>query len=138
MPANSEDGDDARLERRAFLTRGGLVAGGAALGAALTMSPAGAQEATVVDYTYQGVKYNVDYASRQEGSSTAAATMYAAAIRRNAGPIVPDGSTRPSPARDGTPTISSRAPARCAATPAGTSACRRGGNWWNPCRRTTN
>jgi hypothetical protein len=64
MPANSENGDDARLERRAFLTRGGLVAGGAALGAALTMSPVGAQEATVVDYTYVPVPPTRVYDSR--------------------------------------------------------------------------
>jgi hypothetical protein len=51
MPEVIGDGDDARLERRAFLTRGGLVAGGAALGAALTISPAGAQ-VTGVDFTY--------------------------------------------------------------------------------------
>jgi hypothetical protein len=50
MPASSDTGDDARFERRAFLTRGGLVAGGAALGTALTMSPAGAQ--TGIDFTY--------------------------------------------------------------------------------------
>src|SRR6185312_4037626 len=44
--------------------RGGLVAGGAALGAALTMSPAGAQEATAVDYTYIPVPPTRVYDSR--------------------------------------------------------------------------
>jgi hypothetical protein len=64
MPVNSGDGDDARLERRAFLTRGGLVAGGAALGAALTVAPAGAQ-VTGVDFTYFPIAPARVYDSRQ-------------------------------------------------------------------------
>jgi hypothetical protein len=64
MTASSGDGDDARVERRTFLTRGGLVAGGAALGAALTISPAGAQ-VTAVDYTYFPIPPGRVYDSRQ-------------------------------------------------------------------------
>jgi hypothetical protein len=64
MAVNTGDGDDARLERRAFLTRGGLVAGGAALGAALTVAPAGAQ-VTGVDYTYFPIPPGRVYDSRQ-------------------------------------------------------------------------
>jgi len=37
---------------------------------------------TVVDYTYNGVKYNTDYASRQEGSSTTA-TSYSVLTSRS-------------------------------------------------------
>jgi hypothetical protein len=63
MAENSEAVAAARLERRAFLTRGGLVAGGAAIGAAVSMSPAGAQ--TTVDYTYFAVTPFRLYDSRQ-------------------------------------------------------------------------
>jgi hypothetical protein len=66
MPANPGDADDARVERRAFLTRGGLVAGGAALGAALTMSPAGAQ-VSGVQFTYFPVGPARVYDSRNPG-----------------------------------------------------------------------
>jgi len=65
MSVNSENGDDARLERRAFLTRGGLVAGGAALGAALTMGPAGAQ-VTGVQFTYFPIPPTRVYDSRND------------------------------------------------------------------------
>jgi hypothetical protein len=63
MTASPGDGDDARVQRRAFLTRGGLVAGGAALGAALTISPAGAQ-VTGVQFTYFPIAPTRVYDSR--------------------------------------------------------------------------
>lgn len=72
MTAISENGeaDDrtdaaAVVERRSFLARGGLVAGGAALGAALTMSPAGAQQAPTLDYIYYPISPTRLYDSRQ-------------------------------------------------------------------------
>jgi hypothetical protein len=61
MTANSGNGE---VERRSFLTRGGLVAGGAALGAALAMSPAGAQQAAVIDYVYVPIGPGRVYDSR--------------------------------------------------------------------------
>jgi hypothetical protein len=67
MPGSSDNGEDARLERRAFLTRGGLVAGGAALGAALTMNPAGAQ-VTGVQFTYFPVPPTRVFDSRTAGT----------------------------------------------------------------------
>ena len=54
-----------RVQRRTFLTRGGLVAGGAALGAALTMSPASAQVAQTLDFIYAPISPTRLYDSRQ-------------------------------------------------------------------------
>src|SRR6476659_2632709 len=54
MTEATDDGvEEARVERRAFLRRGGLVAGGAALGTAVAAGGAGAQvNAQAVDFTY--------------------------------------------------------------------------------------
>jgi hypothetical protein len=59
------DSGNGEVERRSFLARGGLVAGGAALGAALTMSPAGAQQAQTLDYVYFPIPPTRLYDSRQ-------------------------------------------------------------------------
>src|SRR6476646_4971333 len=75
MTATSGDGDDARVERRTFLTRGGLVAGGAALGAALTLSPAGAQ-VTGVQFTYFPIPPTRVYDSRDPGKGGALRTGF--------------------------------------------------------------
>jgi hypothetical protein len=66
--AHEIDDRDARLERRAFLRRGGLVAGGAALGTAVAASGAGAQvNAQAIDYTYFPVDPARVYDSRSQG-----------------------------------------------------------------------
>ncbi len=62
---DAETDAKAVVQRRTFLTRGGLVAGGAALGAALTISPAGAQVAQAIDYVYFPVTPFRLYDSRQ-------------------------------------------------------------------------
>ena len=69
MTESSEERAQAGVERRAFLRRGGLVAGGAALGTAMAASSAGAQvSAQAVDFVYIPVGPTRTYDSRNPGA----------------------------------------------------------------------